>query len=702
VRVRDVLAVLAGLLVVGAVVGGAWLWLGDTLDGDDEERPAEPGETAAATVAAYLDAWEAGDHTTMASLVRRPPEDFEERHDQLLEALAPDAVVVAARGELEEPVDGRAEQAITVSVELPELGDPISWDTDLTLLRQGGVWALDWSLASLHPELRPTWTFGKEVEELERSPILAADGTQLAGGGELVTFGFEPSAIDDPEEVAAAFEAAIPGSGDRAERELGRSDLVDGWFYPVVTVGAARADEVGPELRGVRGVLRQQATGRTLYAEGFARHVVGVVAEATAEQLEQLGDPYVVGDEVGQFGLERVFERELVGGEIVRVGLRDGAEGPLRLVLAEGHSEDAGAVQTTIDVAVQQAIENALTAVSNPTAIVVVDARDGAIRGSASRPLTAYNRAWEGRYPPGSTFKVVTAESLLAAGASPSDPVECPAETTVGGLRIPNSEGRDLGSTDLRMAFAESCNTTFARLAAEAGTQPLAEAAARFGFGVEYDLPLAAFGGSFPEPVDTAELGAAAFGQARVEASPLHVASVAAAAIAGVWHEPYLLAEDGPGESRPLGTGVREPLARLLQAVVEEGTGTDAAVDGEVVGGKTGTAQGADGVEHSWFLGTWGDLGFAVLLEDSAESEETAASLAARLVRELAVLTGGEIGEDADRSEDATAEEGDTGEDGDEPEGGDQAEDSDAESEDGDGDGSDDDGEGDATEDGDR
>lgn len=655
-RVRDILAVLIGLLVVGAVVGGAWIWLGDTLD-DEAEGPAEPGETAAATLAAYVDAWEAGDHGAMAAFVRRPPEDFEERHDQLREALAPDAVVITTRGGLEEPIDGRAEQAITVAVELPELTDPISWDTDLTLLRQGGVWAVDWSLATLHPELRPTWTFGKEVEELERAPILAADGTQLAGGGELVTFGFEPTTVDDPEEVAEAFEAAFPGSGERAERELGRSDLVDGWFYPVVTVGAARADEVAAELRGVRGVLRQQATGRTLYAEGFARHVVGVVDEATAEQLEQLGDPYVAGDEVGQFGLERVFERDLVGGEIVRVGLRDGTEGPLRLVLAEGHSEGAGAVQTTIDVTVQQAIENALTAVSTPTAIVAVDARDGAIRGSASRPLTAYNLAWEGRYPPGSTFKVVTAESLLAAGASPSDPVDCPPETIVGGLRIPNAEGRDLGETDLRMAFAESCNTTFARLAADAGAEALVEAAARFGFGVAYDLPLPAFSGSFPEPVDPAELGAAAFGQARVEASPLHVASIAAAAIAGVWHEPYLLVDDGPGESRQLGTGVREPLARLLQAVVEEGTGTDAAVDGEVVGGKTGTAQGADGVEHSWFLGTWGDLGFAVLLEDSGESEETAASLAARLVRELVGLTAEEAddtdeGDDPDEADD--------------------------------------------------
>jgi cell division protein FtsI/penicillin-binding protein 2 len=63
-----------------------------------------------------------------------------------------------------------------------------------------------------------------------------------------------------------------------------------------------------PDLRELGNVLRRTSEGRTLLADGFAQHVVGRVDEATAEQLEELGPPYAAGDEVGQFGLEQVFE----------------------------------------------------------------------------------------------------------------------------------------------------------------------------------------------------------------------------------------------------------------------------------------------------------------------------------------------------------------------------------------------------------
>jgi cell division protein FtsI/penicillin-binding protein 2 len=639
VRLRDVMAVLVGLLVLGAVGYGGWWWLSDTLEGD-VEAVAEPGTDALATALAFLDAWEQGAHDELATYVIQPAaEDLAERHDQLIDGLEPRQLVLTP-GDLVEEVDGRARLPVAVAVELAELSEPIRWEVELRLLRRQGTWAVDWTLSSLHPELRPTWRFGRESEELDRAPILAADGTPLAGSGVLVTFGFEPSAVDDPDAVVAAFAEAIPGSEGRAERELARNDLVDGWFYPIATVSQSRAQDAAPILREASGILRQESDGRTRYEDDFARHIVGVVAEATAEQLEELGPPYEVGDEVGQFGLERRFERELVSGSIVRVGLRDGEDGPLRVVFAEQQAGGSRPVQTTIDLEVQTAVENALIAVGGSAAVVVVDGRDGAIVGSASRPLTGFNRAFEGRYPPGSTFKVVTADALLAAGASPDDPVACPAETTVGGLRVPNAGGMALGDTTLEGAFAASCNTTFALLAATAGTEALEAAASRFGFGVEPSLPLPAFGGSFPTPGDTAEVAAAAFGQARVEVSPLHLASVAAATTTGVWREPFLLVGDGPGETRQLGTGTREPLQRMLRAVVTDGTGEEAEVAGAEVRGKTGTAQATDGAEHAWFIGTYGPYGFAILVEDGGAGSRVAAPIAGRLVRELIDLLG--------------------------------------------------------------
>jgi cell division protein FtsI/penicillin-binding protein 2 len=645
VRLGDVVAVLVGLAVLGAVAFGAWRWLGPTLD--PEEPETGPGVTAAATADAYLDAWAASDHAAMAALVRDPPEDFEARHEQLWEALEPTSLAVRP-GPLDDSVDGRATQLVTLTLELPDLAEPVAWDSELVLLRQAGRWAVSWSLATLHPDLRPGWGFAREYEEVGRAPILAVDGTPLADEGTLVTFGFEPGNVDDPDEVAEAFELAIPGAGSRAERELGRSDLVEGWFYPVVTVSAARADTVVPLLR-VSGVLRQESTGRALYTDDFARHVVGLVDEATAEQLDELGDEYEPGDRVGQFGLEAELESQLARGLVVRIGLRDGEDGPMRVVLAEEQATGGGMVRTTLDITVQQAVENTLVGLSGPTAIVLVDGEDGAIRGSASRPLGGFNRAWEGRYPPGAAFGLVTAEALLTGGASPDDPVGCPEELELNGRTITNPDGVELDDTDLGSAVAAGCRTTLAALGADAGAGTIAEAAGRFGFGVEPQLPLAAAGGGFPTPASDAELAAAVDGQGAVTASPLHLASMAAATIEGAWHPPYLLLDEGPGEPRELGEG-GDTLATLLRAAVTDpdGMAAAAAVDGQDVAGLAGTADGTDGeTTHAWFVGTWRGLGFAVLVEDASEADE-AAAIAGRLVRELASLAGEPVGPDAD------------------------------------------------------
>jgi cell division protein FtsI/penicillin-binding protein 2 len=658
--VRQVLATLAALGVLGTALFLGWQWLEE---GTAEEP--EPRAAAAATVEAYLEAWEAGDHVAMALLVRDPPDGFARTHAQLVEALEPDRIELRA-GEVVEVVEGRATAPVTIRLLGEELGGEVTWDVEVVLERSRGEWSIVWDHTAVHPDLAPGLVFDTETEPVDRSPILAADGTVLAGTGQLVTFGFEPTAVTDPEAVVEVFEDALPGSGATAERLLGRDDLVDGWFYPVVTVSAERAELAAPTLRRASGVLRRTQEGRAMYADDFALHVVGRVAEATAEQLEELGEPYTAGDHVGQFGLERHFEGDLIGSDLVRIVLRDGPTGGVRHVVSEHQADPSGPVRTTIDVTVQQAIENTLVTVGLPAAIVAVDAETGAILGSASRPLSGYNRAFEGRYPPGSTFKIVTLEALLADGASANDEVECPGQTLVGGLAIRNAGDRDLGTVDLLTAFAESCNTTFARLGAELGADELAAAAERFGFGAEPLSPLAAFGGSFPAPQDTAELGAAAFGQARVEVSPLHLAAVAAAARSGVWHQPYLLADDGPGESRPLSVGVLDLLRTMMRAVVAEGTGTAAEVTGTSfeVHGKTGTAQGPGGVEHAWFAGSWGDVGFAVLVEEGGAGGEVAAPIAARFVDELAGLVEGRpqpTDDDPADEDDGPDEEGDGG-----------------------------------------
>ena len=637
-RARDLVTAVLGLAVVATVVWFGWTLLADP------GGPEDPQDAAASLAQAYLSAWEDGDVATMGGLVRDAPDDFAEPHLQLAEGLEPTSLRLRA-GEPDHEADGRARVPFEVELDLTAPLGTVGWDSELVLVRERGRWGVQWTPATIHPELQPGDRFAVERADVDRRPILAADGTQLAGPGEQVTFGFQPALVDDEEAVIRAFEAAIPGSGTAAERELSRGDLNPDWFYPVVTVGSARAEVAAPRLREARGILRRTSDeARVLLDEGFARHLVGVVDEATAEQLERLAEAGVEterGFEMGQFGLEAALEDQLVGSELVRVGLREGDTGPLRVVLAEGQDDPSEEVTTTLDVAVQRAVENTLFGLDETGAIVVVDGRDGAVVASASRPLSGFDRGLSGRYPPGSTFKIVTAEAALEAGWQPDDELDCPARTVVGGLAVTNSGNRDLGTVTLAEAFAESCNTTFARLAAELGSERLTAAAERFGFGVEPRLPVEAFLGSFPPPADTAELAAASFGQARVEASPLHLASVAAAVAGGAWHEPRILADAEATERRTLATGTADRLRDLLRLAVSSGTGAPADVEGQQVGGKTGTAQGTGGTEHAWFVGTFEGLGFAVLVEGGGAGSEVAAPLAGRFVRELVALRHG-------------------------------------------------------------
>ncbi|MEX2553662.1 MAG: penicillin-binding transpeptidase domain-containing protein, partial [Actinomycetota bacterium] len=162
--------------------------------------------------------------------------------------------------------------------------------------------------------------------------------------------------------------------------------------------------------------------------------------------------------------------------------------------------------------------------------------------------------------------------------------------------------------------------------------------AAAFGFGAKYDLPLNAAGGSFPEPRDVTERAAAAIGQGRVTASPLHMATVAAAVAGGGWSPPVLLTDTPKVDPTALDPTVAQTLRSLTEAVVREGTGVRAQVPGKPVSGKTGTAEFGEETPpktHAWFVGYSGPLAFAVLVEDGGVGGEVAAPIAAKLVAGL-------------------------------------------------------------------
>jgi len=366
--------------------------------------------------------------------------------------------------------------------------------------------------------------------------------------------------------------------------------------------------------------------------------VAGSVGEATQEQLEALGAPYEPGDAVGQSGLQRSLERRLAGqpGGAVRVVAGPGEGQPEPVVVAVLHEFpmiEPDPVRTTLDPGVQEAARAALAPLASPSALVAVDVRTGEVRAVANAPLGGFDRALSGRYPPGSTFKVVTTVALLSHGLDPAATVPCPGTVSVGGRSFRNAGFAALGPISFRDAFAESCNTAFVGEAERLPAGMLEATARQFGFNVDYDIGVPVADARFPEPVDPVEHAAAAIGQGRVEATPLHMASVAAAVARGRWVPPRVLVDEPPDETlaEPLPPAVIAQLTELMRNAVAAGTGTGAQVPGEPVAGKTGTAEfGAGARTHAWFVAFRGDLAVAVLVEGGGFGGAVAAPAAAR------------------------------------------------------------------------
>lgn len=284
-------------------------------------------------------------------------------------------------------------------------------------------------------------------------------------------------------------------------------------------------------------------------------------------------------------------------------------------------------VRTTLDRRLQAAADRAVG--SAPAALVAVRPSTGDILAVADR-LEEPKGAFLSLNPPGSTFKVITGAALLTGRTSPATRVDCPAVTVAAQRTIHNDGDFALGEVPLARAFAESCNTTFARLGVEAGGHRLAAAAADFGFGAHFDPGVGAYSGDFPDGVTGNALAEASIGQGTVQATTLDMAVVAAAVADGTYRSPRLLKGHRPAKRLP--PAVTAGLRQMMGDVVRYGTAAHAGLPAGTHG-KTGTAEyGSAGHTHAWFIGYRGDLAFAVFVERGGEGGRVAAPIAARFL----------------------------------------------------------------------
>ena len=193
--------------------------------------------------------------------------------------------------------------------------------------------------------------------------------------------------------------------------------------------------------------------------------LTGTVVAATAAQAKALGAPYQAGDLIGQGGIEEAYQKQLAGQPSLAIRI-EGPGSQLDATAARFAAVPGTAVQTSIDMQVQMAASQAVSsaATTKPVDMVAIQPSTGKVLAVVERP-GGFDRALQGVFPPGSTFKVVTASALANTGLTPASGVQCPSQVDIGGRIFHNDDNEQLGATSLQTAFAVSCNSTFAMLA---------------------------------------------------------------------------------------------------------------------------------------------------------------------------------------------------------------------------------------------
>jgi cell division protein FtsI/penicillin-binding protein 2 len=283
---------------------------------------------------------------------------------------------------------------------------------------------------------------------------------------------------------------------------------------------------------------------------------------------------------------------------------------------------------------VQNAAEAALGSSTAPSAIVVEQPSTGDVLAVANRPTEAtFDRALAGAYPPGSTFKVITTESLLEHGFDPGSSVPCPASILVDGRTFRNFEGESGAQSTFDEDFAISCNTAFISLAPKLSASALTATALEFGIGRNKDLPFGTAGSHVPPSTDAVSHAAMMIGQDRIVVTPLAMAGVAATVASGRWRAPRLLTTDPKVVGPALPANDLATLRTLMRKVVLSGSGTALASTPGEPACKTGTAEFGGGnppPTHAWFICFRGDLALSVLVERGRSGGTVAAPIAAR------------------------------------------------------------------------
>lgn len=721
---RSRTAVLSVLFLLLTAVTGCGVSLDDSRL--DEPPTAQPTPTATAApitedpagyARAFYRAWETGDYLGMYSLLTPTSQGlvdsaaFISRYEEAMKTAAISNIHTQFLGKLQ--TGDTAEFAVRVTLTSDIVGDLIREFT-VPMAYEGDRWGIVWDEGLIMPELAGGNRLTLEARVPSRGNIYDVNGKALAYQGSAYELGVIPGRIQDEPGLLAALSKALGLSPEKIKEKYAAA-LPD-WYVPVGVIAEEELQQYALALEPYldKGLATPRRRPMRLYSDtDSAAHVIGYMGAIPPERLAEYQAQGFTGDEmVGIAGLEAWGEDYLNGDRGGILSIVD-PSGQIIDVVADRAPQPARSVYTTLDLDFQAAVEQALAdaiathPVANFGAVAVLDPRNGAVRALATwptydpkafdplRPDSAQavsallndpgqpllNRATQGAYPAGSTFKLVTYAAALNSGLyTPDSRYSSTGSWNKLGDEFTKydllSSGH--GTISLRTALVVSCNSCFYDVGYTIdGTDNtlLPRIAREFGLGQPTGIQgIAESAGLIPDPEwKLANIGEGwatgdavnmSIGQGYVQVTPLQMANIVAAiANGGTLYRPTLVDHIGesptaPVESPPPAVNGTLPLSADDLAIVREslwnvthagnGTATHRFVDMPVpVAGKTGTAEAPPGLPHAWFIGyapaapyttTDGrlvetpELAIAVILENAGEGSDVAAPLFRRIV----------------------------------------------------------------------
>ena len=476
-----------------------------------------------------------------------------------------------------------------------------TYDGQLNMLRDEGRWEVRWSATGLHPRLGEHQTFALRADPPQRASVNEGGGTDVLVPGYLYRYALDAKSAGSAlmPTAQAAVDALRPFDNTLDPQRLAEQASSSNDPLPLITLRQSDHDRVAGAIGALPGLVITPQAELLPTDDSFAPAIVNEVKNAVVDELD------------GQ-----------AGWRVVTVN-QNGVDVD---VLNEVPGAPAPSVTISLDRAVQNAAQGAVNTTGKKAMIVVIKPSTGEILAVAQNAAADSEGpiATTGLYPPGSTFKIITAGAAIDRDmATPNTLLACPGTIDIGQRTIPNYGGFDLGTVPMSRAFANSCNTTFAELASRMAPRSLTMAAAQYGIGPDYQIEgINTVSGSVPPTVNLTERTEDGFGQGKVLVSPFGMALAAATVAAGKTPVPQLIEGRQTvvnGDRTPITPKMLDALRPMMRLVVTSGTARDLDGSGDVRG-KTGEAE-FNGGSHAWFAGYRGDMAFAALIVGGGSSE---------------------------------------------------------------------------------